>query len=71
MTENVTTWHTAKLPGDVQARLLEKRAKLARLQAVPESKITVTGATLRYLLDMTDAAEALGIKPAQTAPAQP
>lgn len=62
MTENAVTWHTAKLPGDVNTRLLEKRSELARLLGVRETKVSVSGDTLRYLLDTTALAESMGIQ---------
>lgn len=62
---NEKNYVAALLPGDVDARLLAIRTMLAERAGVPETKVSKTGDTLRYVLDMADAAEKLGIRPAQ------
>jgi energy-converting hydrogenase Eha subunit H len=59
----------AQLPGDVDERLLAIRRMLALRQGLPETKVSKTGDVMRYVLDMADAAEALGVKPAAQAQA--
>ena len=62
---NEKNYVSALLPGDVDERLLVFRRMLAERQGLPETKVSKTGDTLRYVLDMADIAEALGVQPVQ------
>jgi hypothetical protein len=53
----------AQLPGDVDARLLAVQRMLAQRYSLPETKVSKTGDVLRYVLDMADIAESMGIQP--------
>jgi len=62
---NEKQYVSALLPGDVDARLLAYRRLLAERQELPETKVSKTGDVLRYVLDMADIAERMGIQPQQ------
>jgi hypothetical protein len=65
---NEKNYVPAQLPGDVDARLL---AWVERLEddanfKPARGRVTKTGHALRYVLDMADIAESMGIRPEQT-----
>lgn len=66
---NEKNYVPAQLPGDVDERLLAIRRMLAQRHGLPETKVSKTGDVMRYVLDMADAAELLGIKPVTQAQA--
>lgn len=61
---NEKNYVPAQLPGDVDERLLAIRKMLAQRHGLPETKVSKTGDVMRYVLDMADAAERMGIQPA-------
>ena len=63
---NEKNYVPAQLPGDVDARLLTIRRMLAERHGLPETKVSKTGDVMRYVLDMADIAESMGIQPQQS-----
>jgi len=61
VTKEYVPWQT---PRHNDERVQAIRERLAARRDVPVTKISKSGDVLAYLLDMTDAAEALNIQPA-------
>ncbi len=60
ITKTYVPWQT---PRENDERVQAIRERLAARRGVPVTKISKSGDVLAYLLDMTEAAEALNIQP--------
>ena len=63
--EQSSEFFVYKVPADVHQRVLARQQQIAAMRGVELTKVTRAGDALRYVLDMADSAEALGVKPAQ------
>lgn len=60
-----------RVPPDVHQRIVAHQQQIAAERGVKLTQVTRAGDTLRYVLALADAAEALNVKPAQPEQAQP
>ena len=67
--EQSSEFFVYKVPADVHQRVLARQQQIAAMRGVELTKVTRAGDALRYVLDMAEAAEALGVKPAAQAQA--
>lgn len=68
--EQSSEFFVYKVPADVHRRVLARQEQIAAMRGVELTKVTRAGDALRFVLDMADSAELLGIKPAQPEQAQ-
>lgn len=50
-------------PGDVDERILAFQERLARQRGLPLTKVSKSGDVMRYVLDLAELAESMGIQP--------
>ena len=63
MEATIKTYVPWQVPGTNDERVQAIRERLAAQRGVPVTKVSKSGDVLAYLLDMTEAAEALNVQP--------